>query len=262
MKELSAKGGEESCPTKGSPPPPTTKCSSKQRDKFGRFRSGRRDERHSGFTTPEPLGHDFGNNTVLMSRKIQRRSGYRYVKVRCACQRESWRSLDSLRAGVSPRCPQCRGEKSRKPYPNWLRQRLLAARTRCQNPRDPGYQNYGARGIEFRFKTIEEACMWVKDNLGLRQDLTLDRVDNDGHYQRGNLRWATYRQQAFNNRQTVLDENFVFRQNEWPYSKETTMRKLREGKTRKQIIASARRAVREKRKNHRGIHARLESMTS
>ena len=36
--------------------------------------------------------------------------------------------------------------------------------------------------------------LWVQENLGLRKDMELDRIDNDGPYAPGNLRYSTPRQ--------------------------------------------------------------------
>lgn len=64
---------------------------------------------------------------------------------------------------------------------------------RCNNPRASGYENYGGRGIEFRFSSPAECALWIVQELGVPEnakDLELDRRNNDGHYEPGNIRWA------------------------------------------------------------------------
>jgi hypothetical protein len=81
-----------------------------------------------------------------------------------------------------------------------------SARARCKNPRGRGWKNYGGRGIEFRFTTFAAFADALKTRgnpTGLRPSLrhSVDRYpDPDGHYEPGNIRWATPRQQARNNR--------------------------------------------------------------
>lgn len=71
----------------------------------------------------------------------------------------------------------------------------VGAKARCQNPNNTGWKHYGGRGIEFRFDSFRS----FYELLGPRPDKhSLDRIDNDGHYEAGNVRWATARQQLSN----------------------------------------------------------------
>lgn len=71
------------------------------------------------------------------------------------------------------------------------------AKARCNNSRNRAYKNYGGRGIQFRFSSFDEFFA----ELGPRpRGRSLDRTNNDSHYQRGNVRWATVKQQIHNRR--------------------------------------------------------------
>ena len=75
------------------------------------------------------------------------------------------------------------------------------AKSRCTNERAVQFPYYGGRGIEFRFNSFQEFL----NDIGLRpsQNHSLDRIDVNGHYEVGNIRWATKSEQQFNVRRNI-----------------------------------------------------------
>jgi hypothetical protein len=72
-----------------------------------------------------------------------------------------------------------------------------SAKQRCTNPNNSQYKHYGERGIKFLFTSFEQ---FFKE-LGRRpKGMVLDRKDNDGHYEPGNVRWVTHAVSQWNKR--------------------------------------------------------------
>jgi hypothetical protein len=73
-------------------------------------------------------------------------------------------------------------------------------RSRCRNPRDPSWENYGGRGITVceRWNSFPNFLADMGEKPSLQH--TLDRVDNEGNYEPGNCRWATRSEQIRNSR--------------------------------------------------------------
>lgn len=77
----------------------------------------------------------------------------------------------------------------------------VGARQRCLNPNNPAFNGYGGRGIEFRFGSFEEFYTYLGNKPA--PEYSLDRIDNDGHYEPGNVRWASPKEQSDNRRVSV-----------------------------------------------------------
>jgi hypothetical protein len=131
---------------------------------------------------------DCGNEYVSALQALVGKRGESQRSLSCGCLR-----LEHQRAAVTSH-----GLAAHPLYGTW--EGMLA---RCENPRTIGYHNYGGRGIS--------VCEWWHDPqvfitdieriLGPRPDgHSLDRIDNDGDYRPGNVRWATAMMQAANRR--------------------------------------------------------------
>jgi hypothetical protein len=82
--------------------------------------------------------------------------------------------------------------------------------TRCYNPNFKGYRHYGGRGITVypkwhKFPAFRD---YLDTVLGKPpKGYSLDRIDPDGNYEPGNVRWASAKEQANNQRRHVkLDD--------------------------------------------------------
>ena len=82
-----------------------------------------------------------------------------------------------------------------------LHKRWERMKARCHSPTDLSYCDYGGRGITVCDEWRNDFWQYVAD-IGLPPGpgLTVDRIDNDGNYEPGNVRWATRSQQALNQR--------------------------------------------------------------
>lgn len=74
---------------------------------------------------------------------------------------------------------------------------------RCRNRKSPTWKHYGGRGIRVRFKSFQEFFAEVGPRPSSKH--SIDRFpNNDRHYEPGNVRWATAKQQASNKRKPTL----------------------------------------------------------
>jgi hypothetical protein len=133
------------------------------------------------------------------------------VRVRCACGEVRSVYERSLRSGVTKSCGCLQRDKAREgkhalkhgfsstsTYHTWN-----AMIGRCLKPTHRAFKHYGGRGIRVcdRWKTF---LNFLADMGERPKGLTLDRVDNDGHYQPENCRWTTQFVQCSNQRKTRL----------------------------------------------------------
>ena len=90
-----------------------------------------------------------------------------------------------------------------RPYQVWK-----DIKKRCFYERDKEYKNYGGRGIMLCDKWLSFEGFWVDMKEEYSDELTIDRIDVNGNYEKSNCRWATHKEQARNrNSNHVVEYN-------------------------------------------------------
>lgn len=130
--------------------------------------------------------------------------------IRCDCGTERIQPLRNLRRGSSLSCGCLHSEIMRRLKPNLIhgaatRKKGLTAeyvtwqsmKTRCTNPRHEDWKYYGGRKIKVCtqwMRSFSKFFSYVGKRPSKRH--TLDRIENSGNYEPGNVRWATAKEQA------------------------------------------------------------------
>lgn len=156
-------------------------------------------------------GEKFGRLTVI------KRKGYSKSKKTqwlCKCDCGNFKIINGsdLKSNKTRSCGCLRKEKAiivakstnlkhnmthSRPYRIWS-----SIKSRCYYKNNIAFKNYGGRGIkicdEWR-NNFEKFYEWAIEN-GYKDNLTIDRINNDGDYEPSNCRWISMQKQENNRR--------------------------------------------------------------
>src|SRR5690625_1633592 len=128
---------------------------------------------------------------------------HRVLRVMCSrCGKSSIKHVSNLRRGLGLGCTCQRSRKyDSDPRAEVLGERYDAMVQRCR-PGTAMARNYGDRGVRVRFESREHFIRWVLEHLPHEtyRGVQFDRVDNRGHYEPGNLRLVSARENLANRR--------------------------------------------------------------
>lgn len=151
------------------------------------------------------VGSTFGRLTVVRFADVAHGSRW---ECRCACGNTRTVHGSQLTKGATVSCGCWRrtrkdkgtGPSSTPEYRAWV-----AMRHRCTDENHADYPSYGGRGIRMCDRWLNSFEAFLAD-MGPRPtpEHSIDRRDNDSHYEPGNCRWATVEQQNRNKRNTRL----------------------------------------------------------
>ncbi len=157
-------------------------------------------------------GDRYGRLVVTgLSARIERRENGCYVRFwncRCDCGNE----VEVCSGNLTGHTQSCGCFKAERIHEGTFKHGLIhtpeywawhAMQRRCYDKKDKGYKNYGARGIQVCDRWINSFNDFISD-MGMKPHprYSIERVDNDGNYEKSNCVWGTKLQQNRNRRNT------------------------------------------------------------
>lgn len=140
------------------------------------------------------IGKIFGSWSVIGGPK-QDKARRKLWLCECECGGKHLVYDYALRHNLSSRCTSCatrisatqHGDSGARLYISWK-----GMRTRCNNQKDIHYKDYGGRGIIVcsEWDDYINFKRWAIEN-GYKNNLEIDRKDNDGIYEPKNCHWTT-----------------------------------------------------------------------
>jgi hypothetical protein len=154
-----------------------------------------------------PAGTRFKRLVVLGVGPDRKEAKRRRAQSRCLCDcgRETLVTNRNLLVGCTKSC----GCLAKERASNWRKKHGLhatgtysswsAMMKRCYNPKSFGYRIYGGRGIKVCDRW-HDVLNFVADMGERPEGMSIDRINADGDYEPGNVRWATCVEQNNNRR--------------------------------------------------------------
>lgn len=152
------------------------------------------------------LGKEFGRLKVV--KFVGRAKDRQYLwECECSCEQHTHIIVKAgnLRSGNTQSCgclhkeiiqQGIHGKANTKLYYVWN-----GMKSRCLNPNQKSYKNYGERGIKIcdEWLNFNNFYEWAMNN-GYKEGLSIERENVNGNYEPSNCHWATAKEQANNTR--------------------------------------------------------------